>query len=63
MRHNIQWLRTPAAFASFSLLLFVALIFSVYRYHYPYGARPACLPVLLGALRSYSLEHEGFFPN
>jgi hypothetical protein len=63
MGHSIQWLRAPAAIASFSLLVFVALIFLVYRYHYPYGARPACLPVLVGALRSYSLEHEGFFPN
>jgi hypothetical protein len=63
MRQTVQRFRTPAAISSVTLLLLVAVIVSLYRFYYPYGARPACLPVLLEALRSYSLEHDGFFPN
>ena len=43
--------------------MFAAVVFAVYRYRYPYGTRPACLPLFLGALKSYSIEHGGFFPN
>lgn len=35
----------------------------LYRYKYPYGARPACLPVLLAALESYSSANGGNYPN
>jgi hypothetical protein len=46
-----------------SLLLVLVVVLAAYRYYYPYGMRSACLPVFLGALRSYALEHDGFFPN
>jgi hypothetical protein len=45
------------------LLLPVAILFVVHRYNYPYGERPACMPVLLATSRSYSLDHGGYFPN
>jgi len=55
-------LRRTAVAGTFLLVLAgVAVLF--YHHHYPYGARPACLPVLLEALRSYSLENGGAFPD
>jgi hypothetical protein len=63
MKKDVQRLRAPIVIASVALLFFVVVVLASYRYYYPYGMRPACLQVLLGALRSYSLEHDGFFPN
>ena len=63
MKKDVQRLRAPIAIASVSLLFVVVVVLAGYRSYYPYGMRPACLPVFLGALRSYSLEHDGFFPN
>ncbi len=63
VKQNVQRLRAPVAIASVSLLLVLVVVLAAYRYYYPYGMRPACLPVFLGALRSYALEHDGFFPN
>ena len=63
VKQNVQRLRAPIATASVSLAFVLVVVLAAYRYYYPYGMRPACLPVFLGALGSYALEHEGFFPN
>jgi hypothetical protein len=63
VKQNVQRVRAPIAIASVSLLFVLVVVLAAYRYYYPYGMRPACLPVFLGALRSYALEHDGFFPN
>ena len=63
MKKDVQRLLAPIAIASVALLFFVVVVLAGYRYYYPYGMRPACLPVFLGALRSCALEHDGFFPN
>ena len=34
-----------------------------HKYTYPYGGKPARLPVVMMALRSFASEHEGAFPN
>jgi hypothetical protein len=45
------------------LLIGVAGATIAYRFRYPYGWRPACLPCVLGALRTYALNHNGNFPT
>ena len=59
MRH-LRWLTLIVLIC---LLIAAAVGVKTYRYIYPYGARPACLPNVLQALQSYSLEHGGGFPN
>jgi len=59
MRH----LRWPTLVVLICLLMVASIGLGTYHYIYPYGARPACLPNVLQALRSYSLEHGGSFPN
>lgn len=44
-------------------MVLAGAVYFTYRHRYPYGARPACLPVLLAALQSYSDKHGGAFPN
>jgi hypothetical protein len=57
---NAYW----RAFVSLLLiLLFAGAAVLAYRYNYPYGARPACLPNVLEALRAYSADNGGAFPN
>lgn len=45
------------------VLLVIGGIYSTYCYRYPYGMRPACLPVMLGSLNSYANANGGNFPN
>src|SRR5437660_870732 len=44
------------------IVLVLVSLFGLFRYYYPCGPRPACLPVLLEALRSYSIDHDRAFP-
>ena len=53
----------PAARASLLLLLLAGGGLLAYRYNYPYGARLACLPVVLEALRSFAAANGGNFPS
>ncbi len=46
-----------------SVLVLAIILYAAYRYNYPYGSRPACLPVMLGSLNSYANANGGAFPN
>lgn len=34
-----------------------------YRFVFPFGPRPCCLPVVMQALRDYAEDHNGYFPQ
>jgi hypothetical protein len=56
-------LRRSAVAVSLLFLLFVGGAILVYRHTYPYGVRPASLPIMIEALRAYSTDKAGAFPD
>lgn len=61
MRTNRK--RSVAVSAAALLVLVGVLYWQGYRHAYPYGPRPAALPIIVNALRVYALDHGQSFPN
>ena len=47
--------------ALFGLVILLAHLQS--RYRFPYGYKPARFPMVMAALRLYTMDHDGAFPN
>jgi hypothetical protein len=46
-----------------ALTTLFAVAIAVYRFQYPYGARPCCLPCVLEVLREFAAANNGNFPT
>lgn len=53
-----KWVLIFANVVAFATLTAIA----VYRFQFPHGSRPACLPIMLQALSTYSASNQGKYP-
>lgn len=61
---NLDLIQMPRLLWVFfaAVLLFLGG-YAAYTYYYPYGARPASLPLMLAALGDYGHQNSGSFPD
>ena len=52
-----------AAYFLVILGVVTVVVVAAYRFLFPFGPRPCCLPVMLQALRDYAEDHNGYFPT
>jgi hypothetical protein len=46
-----------------AFLILVAISFGYYRYLFPYGYRPCCMPCTMLGLFAYAYDHQGWYPE